>query len=453
MSIIHREITYYLESLNGSDFCEGNFIQFNASKFEIPFVTEATKGEHSYENCSNCIKVRKRLISQIESKLKKFPLCCEHHKKLVSLDKFKVENFKGIAESTADKIMFTYHHIINFIDIDNWEKDITDYIEYTIESHGSFPSKYGEPFQLSNYLVSTLQLLNNSKSSLTSKTLSEEELNFRWKFVLNYIESYGKEKSNNTDLNVLMQTYNKWLKIFPFGLNTYFGNLKEHYENLIPIISGKPQANIYTGVVTAKLHTKDSLIDELIKLTSNLLVKINALTLYQKGLITDGNKLKLELLISDRYLKLNKGYQNNSSTDEQRYRKIIKEWFRDEKKFINELMPIMTVIAQNNEEVSVPTLFENPYEKIFKSNLGFTIYQKLHENFKDSVKYLANYSFIFYALQKDDFIICKGSDFKRFLSEHYDIHIEKIDARQIGTNSKMKLYNAIKEVSTKKARF
>ena len=94
-------------------------------------------------------------------------------------------------------------------------------------------------------------------------------------------------------------------------------------------------------------------------------------------------------------------------------------------------------------------LKENRYKKIFSNDFGFTLFSKWHNLHKeDGSVYLANYSFIFNALQKDSLIVCRNVEFIRFLAnDEYCIDIAKIDSRQSGkNNNKYILYNSLKEL-------
>jgi len=86
---------------------------------------------------------------------------------------------------------------------------------------------------------------------------------------------------------------------------------------------------------------------------------------------------------------------------------------------------------------------ENKYLEIFKNDLGYSIFLELHNIYKLKPKQQAYYSFLFYALDKD-YLVCIGSDFITFLSK-LNIHIDKIDSRQSGTNNKRDLFNSIQD--------
>lgn len=306
--------------------------------FEIPFETIPTKGEHDFETCDGCQNnlkfISESLRRHFEGKEEKaaFPYCCENHRKLLKLKEFNMAFYAKVPEMTARKIIYTNQHIINTIGADNWYKDITDYVEYTVESFGQLPDGYGSRVLLPSYLMYVKDMLKKNEDV-------DKERKSR---LLEYFEAYDKpQNEQNTDLNILIGTYEKWFKIFPFGLNTYFRNLKKKYETQFPILSGKPEYNPYSRKTTFKLHTKSSLIEALTNLTNSIITQINGVTLYERGLLTDANKTKLELVVESRKLKLNRGYLNKSKSEEKRYRNILKEWLADEKRFIDEITPLL----------------------------------------------------------------------------------------------------------------
>ena len=306
-----------------------------------PKKTEPTKGEHDFNTCANCQNTRKELIKKLTEKfngkgLKQgFPFCCPYHSNLTKVKEFNRVSFVSVPELVADKIIYTNQHIINNCENENYYKYITDYIDYTVESFGLMPKGCGEPLYLSAYFLYVTDLFTqNTKISTERKNR-----------ILEFLEAHQTPttKNTNTDLNILLGTYQKWLKEFPFEIS-FFTNLKPYFEKQLPILNGKPEVNKYTGIAKAKMHTKASLIDVLLNLTNSLLTQINSVSLYEKGLLTEPQKIKMELVLNERKLKLKKGYVNNSQNEEQRYRKILKEWFADEKRFIDEITPLLKAL-------------------------------------------------------------------------------------------------------------
>lgn len=366
--MIKRIATVFINEIKPVEFCGKPILwQATCGIFEPPFEVEATLGEHDYKKCKNCLKTLEHLTKIFTEKFegneqkKGFPFCCPNHSNLIKVKEFDKALFENVPAMVARKIIYTNQHIINNHSSENWYKTITDYIEWVIISLGQMPNDCGEPFCGNDYIDNVIHLLklNNEIKAETKASIVE------------YFKKYtAPSKKRNTDINILIDTYQKWFKIFPFELNSYFGNLKQYYENNLPILKGKPEINIYSGLASAELHTKYSLIKALINLTNNIITQINSSVLYEKGLITDTNKIKFDLIINERKLKLNEGYINKSTNEEQRYRNILKEWFRDEKEFINEITSLLKDIPPqpNGIKPANPIKLSDYFESISKFN-------------------------------------------------------------------------------------
>ncbi|RTY97608.1 hypothetical protein EKM02_13465 [Flavobacterium sp. RSP49] len=94
-------------------------------------------------------------------------------------------------------------------------------------------------------------------------------------------------------------------------------------------------------------------------------------------------------------------------------------------------------------------LLKNEYIKIFKNDIGFTLFEKMKGLYSDINTQQADYSFLFDIMQKDGFVICRGVKFVDFL-KNFDITITKIDSSKTGNKQKAKLYKSIKEPLEKK---
>jgi hypothetical protein len=137
-----------------------------------------------------------------------------------------------------------------------------------------------------------------------------------------------------------------------------------------------------------------------------------------------------------------------------------KEFFKNKRKSIKEQLKIEKLKKKNKKTNSFEkndfgeVLKKNENEKIFKNDFGFTLFMKMFEIYKSERNKLANFSFVFYAMEKD-FLVCSQTEFVIFLStEKYNIQIDKVDSRQSGKNKKSNLYNSILEnlkKSTEKA--
>jgi hypothetical protein len=374
---MNRHITYFVNDFKPIEFC-GKTIGFqadNVSCFELPFEIKATEGEHDFNKCDNCkntlneIKNRLKIkFEGIELNRKAFPFCCPSHSNLVNIKKFNRDSFINVPEIVAKKVIYTNQHIINNYNAENWYKKTTDYIEWAFNSFGQMPVNCGEPLYLSDYFFYVTNLLENNKEIPTDKKDS----------ILKYIKNIQiPNKTHKTDLNLLINIYQKWFNIFPFELS-FFQNLKQYFESVFPKLINPIEVNMYSGIAKAKILTKSQLINKLLNTTDHILTQINTATLYEKGLLTDSNKIKLELIIESRKFKLKQGYINKSSDEEQRYRKILKEWFNDEKKFIDEVTPFIKNIPFQNElnltiiqfALYYYYLQETKYEKHFGKEKG-----------------------------------------------------------------------------------
>ena len=312
-------------------FIEIDAEDFTLSAFETKPIEgyEAPTNKETGEHFPNCCPFHKSVFEGAESWFSKFPNCCDQHKAMASKWWYNKANYSGIAEKIVKQLSYTEHHISERINIDDWYKDITDYIEYNVSS-------FGRPaIGLELYLGNVQHYIKNTNSEIPK---------IKRQALIEFIETYYNspidiDKTNKTDLNVLYSTYQKWLKTFPFEIS-FFAELKPHFEKQLPIFYGKPEMNKYTGIAKVKMHTKGSLIDALLNLTNILITQINTTTLYEKGLLTEPQKIKLELVLNERKMKLKQGYVNSSKDEEQRYRKILKEWFADEKRFIDEVTSI-----------------------------------------------------------------------------------------------------------------
>lgn len=203
-----------------------------------------------------------------------------------------------------------------------------------------------------------ISYLNNLlKNKLTSDTVSIQEINRRKTKIKKYFDSiYNKTNGNQTDFNVLLNTYNSWYKIFPFEIS-FFNKTRAFFENALPFSTGIKHTNKYTGLTTVKLHTKDELINQLFEVTKSILLEINTLKLYEQGLLTEPEKIKLEIIVNERKKQLENLYINTPKSEYQQFRKILKKWFADEKKFIDEITPLLPKEKANTNKAKFPEKF------------------------------------------------------------------------------------------------
>lgn len=340
-----RNKTLYVNDFQEIDICGHKMLSFDGGVFEKPYNIKRAEGEHNMENCEGCRKHHKNLIEWIKLNQEYFPNCCEGHKKAKQLKVFNISDFTGLENIIADKIMFTYQHFINHFENDDYFEDFTNYFDYVVESFGCFPNGFGSPFQMNSFQTYLTDLISNQKSVLSSDKISKIEINSRIQKVIQFIDNSFipvDEKTTsdkNRDMNLLFTTYDKWYKTFPFDL-PYFQHLKDKYSKTMPIIEGKPVYNKYSGLTKSRLVTKDRLTESLVNLTKDIISKINGLILFNKGLLTDVENLKLSLILKNRELELTE-FSKIDYSDRKGYIIALKSWFKSEKKFIEEIKPYL----------------------------------------------------------------------------------------------------------------
>lgn len=334
MSLINQDHLFFVQEIREIDVCDNKIYQIIGSDYSKPTDFVRLKYEkHNFKTCENCRKNYFKTLSEIEERFKRFPNCCKQHKNLVKEKWFELKDFATYPKLFTDKLYFTWHHILNFIDTDNWQEEIIDFIEYIFKTFGSFPINYGEPLYFKTFTEQLKFLL---------KTL--KEFKPRTQVILNFIDEYRNPNSRKeTDFNILIGIYNDWFKTFPFELS-FFAHLKPHFAKNIPLIE-KTHTNKYLNLTTASPRSKASLVNTLVDVTDRILSEINTAILYESEKIDDIEKIKLELIVQKRKQKLKEGYNNNSKDPDTRYRKILKEWFKDEVNFIKEIEPSIKRIA------------------------------------------------------------------------------------------------------------
>lgn len=351
---LHRETTFFIDKWEEIPTCMGHPIyQWTGSALEKPFTTEYFKQEkHNLENCANCRKTHEKIKLQMEEYFKTFPACCIKHKNLLRAKWFKREDYVNIPQLVADKVIYTHHHILNNLDTENWQQEIANYLEYTVQSFGQFPQDHGEPVCLSKYLKYIHDLLKGMKFNTEEKVYTD-----RRETVLRMIKSYTQpEKGKFTDLSLLVSTYNKWFKFFPFDL-PFFTPLKDHFTKQLPILAEKPVYNPYLGLSSAKTQTQNGMIEFLANTTKAILGSIDTTRLLDDEYITNQSKYNLDVqkkhhsVAQDLLLK-------QFSEGEKRYVKTIKKWLENEKNFIKEILPDLKKLpAPKTNEERLPNSF------------------------------------------------------------------------------------------------
>jgi hypothetical protein len=234
------------------------------------------------------------------------------------------------------------------------------------------------------------------------------------------------EKSNNnpiygTELNYAEFESKFWFDefksfltrdILPIQQVEFTSLIQEHFNNV-------------TFEGQAKLFLKD--------VVANLIESIESLKILSRRI----KKEHLPKLNEIQSFVINKYIENYTDT----IRKLIKNYKSISPVLINESVQEITEILGIEKEYK-----ENPYPKVFKNLDAFLIFKSLHNSYKNDSKInLANYSFVYYSMEKDNLIICGNIGFIEHLSEIYDISLPKIDSRQSGSNKRTNFYKSIRD--------
>mgnify|MGYP000170231718 CR=1 FL=1 len=322
---------------------EAEIILIDKKDFEIPQnTTHPLPGFEFPENFPNCCPAHKKILKIANEKFNKFPNCCNNHKKLNTALWFKKSNYSYYPLKVVQTLAYTWYCISKCIDNTNWYKEITDYIDLTALSYGQLPDGYGPPVGIELYLYNLEKNIENENDMPEIKKAK----------LISFIRDWGKPVSEieEIDLNLLIKTYKTWLNDFPFELS-FFTHLKPQFENQIPILAGKGNTNIYTGITAHKVVSYSGLIDILVSSTEKIISEVNTLVLYEKGLISDVQKANIDIINASHRFNL-KSIKDNQPKGRKQYSKIIANWFKYEKEYLNDLTSALTKVlpVQNKAE-------------------------------------------------------------------------------------------------------
>ena len=315
--------------------------------YALPFSIMPTEGEHDYRLCDSCQETRKEIVRQLKKRVKKFPNCCETHKRLLSLKEFNRSDFRDAAELCADKVLFTYQHIINRQSSDVWKVELSKYIDNAIESFGCFPEGYGQPFLIGDYISYVRQLVNNNN---TIRQDVKEYVNGIFDKL--YI---GKEKVD--PIATLCKIYDDWLNLIPFDL-PFLKDVRDDFRNRSPLmVYEKKDSN---GNVCHYLFSDKQLLDYLKDLTASLLIKV-------------GEKIaKIEIPeLSEYYNEFvrQKLLFNNLLLVEQHesypFVKIIKSWMDNQVSFFNDLNKLNEIWCYRGEDAYPNDSYKESLKRIY----------------------------------------------------------------------------------------
>lgn len=336
--------------------------------YALPFPINPTEGEHDYRLCDSCQETRKEIIRQLKKRVKKFPNCCEAHKRLLSLKDFNRSDFRDAAELCADKVLFTYQHIINRQSSAVWKVEISQYVDKAIKSFGCFPDGYGEPFLLSSFISFVRQLVNNCNS--IRQNVKE--------YVNGIFDKLYIEKEKVDPIAALCKIYDDWLNLIPFDL-PFLKDVRDDFRNRSPLMIYDKHDSY--GNVCHYLISNSQLLDYLTDLTANLLIKVgeNIAKLEAPELTEYYNEfVRQQLLFNNRLL-----IEQNESYP---FVEITKRWMDNQASFFNDLNKLNEIRCYRGEDAYPNDSYKESLKRIgdFKryleyNNLGILINPKYKE--------------------------------------------------------------------------
>jgi hypothetical protein len=326
MNIINPEA--FLKAFNDMNCGNMHIAQISSKDFEVKQTeTKPLDGYEAPKGFPACCENHKQIFKIGVDRFAAFPNCCAGHKKLTAAKWFKKDNYAYLPLKLVSTIAYTWHCIGKCIDHTEWYKEITDYIEYTKGGYGQFPDDFGSPLGLELYLY------NLERNIEAEKEIPEEKKERLIAFIKKYNEPV--KEVEQTDINLLIGKYKEWMKIFPFELS-FLSHLKPYFENQMPILSGKGETNIYTGLTGFKIITKKELVNFLVTVTLTILKEINTRQLYQENLLEDPKAVQIELALAKRKVELD-ALDKIDWGDRKGYIKLLKEWLSGEKRFVKEI--------------------------------------------------------------------------------------------------------------------
>ena len=314
--------------------------------YALPYPIDPTIGEHDYRKCDSCKNTHKTIVELLKKKVKKFPNCCEAHKKLLSLKDFHKADFKDAAKQCADKVIFTYQHIINKQSSPIWQIEISEYIDKAIESFGQFPDGYGIPFLFDNYISYVRQLINDNEG------VKPEVKDY----VIKKFDDLFLKKEEKDPIADLCKIYDDWLNIIPFNL-PFLRSVRDDFRNRSPLMVRVDKNSNNTH--QQRLISNEQLLDLLNNITKNLLIKVGEkIVELQDEEINSFYKdfIGQELLFNNKLL--------DKKYNEYPYTLFIKKWMENQENYFNKINKLNEIRIINTEDTYPNDSYKESLQRI-----------------------------------------------------------------------------------------
>jgi hypothetical protein len=311
-----------LNELLNHDYNEKPFFLVAGEIIDYGFEAKAMLEHELPSNFPACCQFHSNMLLGLMQWFDRFPHCCEGHQELTTKPWFNKLSYQNLPLKIAKQVAYTFYHIEAKINELNWLKDITDYIEYNIESFGS-PAIGSD-----RYIAEIRNYVENGKMSFWT--------HHKRRKILEYITmqetAYSKLPNKDTDLNILYDTFQKWIKLVPDI--SIFKEIKDKYSKKLPmnLIIQSTSYNPYLEWSKSKLTTQTELILRLIDSTKELINKINNES-NKHPTLSNLNKQEFAI-ISERHRVKQTRLGGKHTEGELEYISIIKKWLSNEEKFL-----------------------------------------------------------------------------------------------------------------------
>jgi len=324
--LIIRNTEPLLESAKRVERGEDSFVNFSSESFELTaYNVPPPLGFHFPAKYPYCCDYHTKMFSLAQQAYETFPTCCGPHQRLLETNWFNKVDYIYAPFKTVSLVSYLHFILYDFRYHPNWRIEFADYIDDCLRSFGQLPDGYGPPPGRSQFISVSVAMI--------------EEIDFlrqdQQEMLLKYLEPDRTELPEPTDLNLLHKIYKDWLTLFPFDL-PMFQHLKEKFQKNMPLIKGPGHTNRYTGLTCFQLKTRQELKDLLIGMTRMLLNELNSLKLYEEGILLQPDKVRLDMALHQRRLRLEEDALT-PVTDKTDFIRLLDKWYNDEKDFLSDV--------------------------------------------------------------------------------------------------------------------
>ena len=251
------------------------------------------------------------------------------------------EHCSAVANKVVRKLLFTEYQIFKHIDSLNWYEEITDYIEANVISLRHLHQEIKSPKPIELYLWHLKLVLTVEESCHYSSQISKEK-RLRLMSFINFCQLDTKIKQEV--VLDLYAVYQKWLNTFPFDIRAYRVAHRKAFDFFIervPVLQ-EVRYNPYLKCKVHSIHTEQSLVEYLVRLTQFILKQISNTELLERGDIRDLNDHRVELN-SEKYRIKKAALLESYSNDEMEYVKIMKKWLSNEITYFEKIEPHLNI--------------------------------------------------------------------------------------------------------------